>query len=72
MSSVDLIVKRPGGGVKKLLFRLLYYIGDVGEVLSTLVRGPTKVRGRYQGGYLREVHPPHSSATGARGSVRDE
>ena len=72
MSSVDLIVKRAGGGVKKLLFRLLYYIGDVGEVLSTLVRGPTKVRGRYQGGYLREVHPPHSSATGARGSVRDE
>ena len=49
MSSVDLIVKRAGGGVKKLLFRLLYYIGDVGEVLSTLVRGPTKVRGRYRG-----------------------
>ena len=48
MSSVDLIVKRAGGGVKKLLFRLLYYIGDVGEVLSTLVRGPTKVRGRYR------------------------
>ena len=49
MSSVDLIVKRAGGGVKKLLFRLLYYIGDVGEVLCIVIRGPTKDRGRYRG-----------------------
>ena len=40
MSSVHLIVKAAGGAVKKLLFDVLYYIGDVGEVLSIAIRGP--------------------------------
>ena len=50
MWSVEVVIKPAGNGLKKLLFRLLYYIGDVGEVPSTVVRGlqrfPDVIKGR--------------------------
>ena len=71
MWSIELVVQPAGNGLKKLLFRLLYYIGDVGEVLSALVRGPTKVRGHYRraGTYERRTRHTRRRVGGGGGGV---